>query len=126
MNDISPNLKEKLKNLGVCFVYLFGSKAENFEMPESDLDIGVLMDKAPDVSEVGKIYNELYNIFSDIFPSQKIDLVLLDQVGLELRLDVINHSRLIYELVPGKHLDFEEETSIMYSDFQPILRGYDR
>lgn len=59
---------EKLKELRVGLVYLFGSYAEGVAGPGSDIDVGVVVtDKALVKGSITEIYNKLFDIFTDVF-----------------------------------------------------------
>ena len=121
MLTLQESTNQKLHELGVRLVYLFGSYAEGMEMPHSDVDVGVVFRRVPRQDRVGETYQALYDLFTDVFPGKKLDIVFLQNAGLELRFDVIGHGKLLFEATSGEHYDFEEHTTIMYADFKPIL-----
>ena len=115
----------KFKELNIAVIYLFGSFAEDKALPLSDIDIGILLSQkeAADTDiDIGEIYNQLYDILTDIFPSKHLDIVFLHKAPLELRFDVINHGQIVYESSHDESLDFEEKTMILYADFKPLLK----
>jgi predicted nucleotidyltransferase len=127
MENLDPITKEKFQELGVSLVYIFGSSAENLDRPDSDIDIGVILKKMPaEGAQTSEIYNQLYDILTDLFPGKKIDIVFLEKANLELRFDVISHGRIIFESSPETRLNFEEKTSILYADFKPHLNEFNR
>lgn len=121
MLKLSESQKQQLRELGVRLVYLFGSHAEGMEMPHSDVDIGIVLQRMPREDTIGTTYQVLYDLFTDAVPGKKVDIVFLQKAGLELCFDVVNHGRLAFESRPGDHLDFEEHITIMYADFRPLL-----
>ena len=128
MDETSLDQQEvgKLQSLGVSLVYLFGSVAEGTDHGLSDLDLGVVFDQAsrlgPDNSS---LYNSLYDIFTDGFPDRNIDIVFLDNAGLELCFDAISHGRLLFASSSDARYAFEEKVLILYADFRPILEEFD-
>ncbi|MBI5207729.1 MAG: nucleotidyltransferase domain-containing protein [Candidatus Firestonebacteria bacterium] len=119
--------KNKLQDLNVSLVYLFGSYAEEKSMPSSDIDIGVAFFNEKTLKEdAGKIYNELYFLFSDIFIEKSIDIVFLQNAGLELRFDVIGHGKIIYQFSYEERLKFEDQVNILYMDFKPLLKEFNQ
>jgi predicted nucleotidyltransferase len=119
---LNKNQINKIKTLDIGIIYLFGSYAENLHTDKSDIDIGVVSKKIIiDNKRRNEIYMELYDIFSDVYKGKKLDLVFLDRTNLELKFDVINHSKIIYETTTEFRLNFEENVNILYADFKPLL-----
>lgn len=120
--------KEELQHLGVEVVYLFGSQAEGVAGETSDIDIGILLKTPiPKSESITPIYNSLFNILSDSFNMSNfrtIDIVFLDRAPLELRFDVIQHGKILYESSSTARMDFEEQVAALYRDFQPILQQF--
>ncbi len=122
--NISNSYSQRLKALNITVIYLFGSFAEDKTMPFSDIDIGILLTQEAMVDtgkDMGEIYNQVYDVLTDIFPSRNIDIVFLQKAPLELRFDVITHGRILYESSRDASLKFEEDTMILYADFKPLL-----
>lgn len=116
---------KRVKCLGISVIYLFGSYAEGKALPLSDIDIGVVFaDESALSNSLGEIYNELYDIFTDIFHGKNIDIVFLQKAGLELRFDVITHGKVLYESSSSERLRFEEKTMLLYADFKPLLKEF--
>lgn len=85
--------------LGVELIYLYGSYAQGYTHPMSDIDVGVVL-KEPQKYENKTMdaYIKLHNIFSEIFPCIKeIDVVLLQFTPLALQRDAVIEGRIIYE-----------------------------
>lgn len=128
INKIKENmLFYELQKLEVGLVYLFGSYAEDKAGKMSDIDIGVLF-KNPSIArgDTLKIYNKLYDIFSEIFKHHNIDLVLLERASLELRFDAIKYGKPIFEISSDFRYNFEEKTTMLYADFKPLLNNFDK
>jgi len=122
---LNQNQIKKLKRFNIGIVYLFGSFVDNLQTENSDIDIGIITIKQIKNNKIrNKTYIELYEIFSNIFKKRNIDLVFLDRTNLELKFDVIKHSKVLYEISSEFRLDFEEKTNIMYVDFKPILNEF--
>lgn len=117
--------KEKLYNLGVGTVYLFGSQAEGVAGSASDIDIGVLFtDPKVARGDTTDVYAVLYDIFCAVFDMSNfrtIDIVFLERAPLELQYDVISHGKVLFEISSDFRLDFEERVSALYRDFRPLL-----
>ena len=92
--NLSNSYLKKFKELNIAIIYLFGSFAEDKALPLSDIDIGILLTQEsvadPDI-DIGEIYNRVYDILTDIFPSKYLDIVFLHKAPLDLRV-VLNPS----------------------------------
>ena len=122
---LSNIVKKRLNRLSVQLIYLFGSHAEGASHPMSDVDIGVVLDYRVVDEDSSARYNELFDIFTDIFPNESIDIVFLQRAGLELCFDVICHGKVLFESNPDIRDAFEHRTQMLYMDFKPILKEYD-
>ena len=121
------NEKEKLRlsELDVSIVYLFGSFAEGKNSLLSDLDLGVVFkDERSLKSEFNKTYNEVYDILTEIFPNQNIDIVFLQKSGLEICFDVISHGKVVFEFSKDERFKFEERITLLYADYKPVLNQF--
>lgn len=126
-----PIPADRLRQLGVAVLYLFGSHAEGLATPASDIDVGVLFsrDALPLPKNKTELYNALYDIFTDVFDMsgfRDIDIVFLNHAPLELRFDVITHGRVLFETDHGIRFDFEERVAALYRDFRPLLNEFNR
>ena len=126
--NLSPLQLEKLRNLGVSLIYLFGSYAEGKEGPLSDIDLAVLFhqESVPGEENIGGAYNALYDILTDLFPRKNVDIIFLQKTNLELRFDVITHGKILYESSREDRRSFEEKTTLLYADFKPLLKLFNQ
>lgn len=119
--------KKFLKNIKIGVVYLFGSQAEGFGGPLSDIDLGIIFqDSAIVYSNTNEMYTKLYRFFTDLFPGQRVDIVFLQRAGLELRFDAIAYGIVLFENSSDFRLEFEEKTTNLYLDFKPLLREFNQ
>ncbi len=125
--ELSRSQIQTLQRLGVNLVYQFGSSAEGKSLSLSDIDIGiVLSNQASQHMNFNQIYNRLYDIFTDVFPGKKIDIVFLQKATLELRFDVIKHGKILFALSTADKFNFEEKTMLFYADFKPLLNEFNQ
>ena len=118
---------EHLQRLHVSLVYLFGSLAEGKDQPLSDVDIGVVFfSNFIHRENFNKVYNELYDIFTNVYPEESIDIVFLQKAGLELCFDAITNGQILYEFSKDERFQFEEKINIFFADFNPLLREFDK
>lgn len=118
--------KAKLKELGISIVYLFGSKATGVATPLSDIDIGIVLKNASTLKETKALYNTLYGLFSEIYPSSKLDIVFLQASPLPIQYHAIKEGKVLFEEDPKLTADYEAHTVDMYLDFKPVLEYFDR
>lgn len=128
---IPKHFHQKLKELGVTAVYLFGSTAEGLDSPVSDIDLGILMKETASVSEkisTLDLYQKLYDILSTLFAlsGRKIDIVFLQRASLELRVNAVRSGRVIYDNNPELRVNFEESMMILFADFLPLKYELDQ
>jgi uncharacterized protein len=118
--------KENLKKLGISIVYLFGSKAIGKGTPSSDIDIGVVF-KNPSIAEDTRaLYTILYELFSDLYPVSKLDIVFLQKTPLSLQYSAIKDGKVLFEEDPVLRADYEYRVINQYLDFRPVLDFFDR
>lgn len=121
--DINLDKKE-IEDLDIGILYLFGSYAEDTFTSMSDVDIGVVF-RSPETDNENtfKLYDKIYRVLSLLIPehSDNLDIVFLKNASLELQFDVIRHGEIIYEVTEDFRLAYEENVSILYADFYPLL-----
>ncbi|OGY86611.1 MAG: hypothetical protein A2233_04190 [Candidatus Kerfeldbacteria bacterium RIFOXYA2_FULL_38_24] len=127
---LSNSAKKQLQQLGVSALYLFGSRAQNIATPQSDYDFAVLFDPSIIQQDKIELYNKIYDILSPLCPrtlkNDVIDIVFLDQAGLEMKTHVIRYGQVLFDIKPKQRLAFEEKTSLAYADFKPLLNIFDK
>lgn len=117
--------KDKLEELGVAIVYLFGSSATGLKNKESDIDIGVVLENGLLTNKL-ELYTSLYVLFSKIFPKKEIDIVFLNEAPLSSQFEAIKYGKVLYEKNTNLRLQFEELTMLKYADFLPIEEEMER
>jgi len=119
-------VKGKFKKLGVFIVYLFGSRATGREMRSSDIDIGIVLKDPPMEEDTRALYNDLYKILIEMYPSSKLDIVFLQIASLSLQYFAIKEGRVLFEEDPIFTADYENLVIDQYLDFRPVLDYFDR
>lgn len=122
---MKKEFKNKLMELGVSAVYLFGSASTGRISPMSDIDIGVVFSNIKSAEYTNKIYISLYEIFAELYPAFTIDIVFLQSAPLALQYDAIKNGRVLFETDPKLRADYEANVMEMYLDFMPVLRVFD-
>ncbi len=100
----------------VC-AYLFGSAALGTMSPLSDVDIGILLSKEPEASD---ILPALEADLQRAIAERKIDLVLLNEAPCHLGYRVIRDGRLLINRDPAEREAFEVRTITRHLDAKPI------
>jgi predicted nucleotidyltransferase len=121
---MKAHLKAELKKVGVSVVYLFGSRATGKESHTSDVDIGVVLKKP--IEDTRSSYKILYELFSAIYPSSRLDIVFLQKASLSLQYFAIKDGKTIFEEDPKSTADYENRVINQYLDFKPVLDLFDR
>lgn len=119
--DISSDL-ENLNSLHL--VYLFGSMAEGFNNPLSDIDIAYLDDGSvsPFDFEV-----EIEACIRKLYPNAKrIDLVRLNEAPVTISYRVIKTGTLIHAISDDARAAFEERTVMDFLDYSPLRKMFFR
>lgn len=118
--------EKKLRESGVSIVYLFGSKAVGASMPTSDTDIGVVLKGPADSKDTRVLYNVLYDLFAEQYPTAKLDIVFLQIAPVPLQYQAISGGKVLFEADPRVTANYEEYVRTMYLDFKPILEYFDK
>jgi predicted nucleotidyltransferase len=119
-------LKEELTELGILIVYLFGSKATGRGSRLSDVDIGVICKPTKQDMDTRSLYNRLFELFSDLYPHSRLDIVFLQTAPLALQFFAIKDGKVIFEVDPKFTADYENRAIQQYLDFRPVLDFFDR
>lgn len=120
--------KEKMEELGIAAVFLFGSQAQKLAGPASDFDFAVLLKDRKalyDYKKKKEIYDSLYDIFSaQIKRLCDIDIVFAQTADLQFKYHIIRDGVLLYIGDEKIVSDFIENTIEQYADFAPLRRQF--
>ena len=118
MTAKESKLRKIFEKYKVNLAYLFGSQQESglnylqkdakHILKNSDLDIGILLDKLP--SDMFKFYGDFYHDLSELFEPFQVDIIFLNEVNHLLKFEIIKGHR-----VYAKSSDFADdyEESVM-------------
>jgi uncharacterized protein len=98
--------RDKLRKLGVATVFLFGSRGSGNVSPLSDTDIGVLMKIHPPDAEITGLYHRFYDLFSDLFPGSRVDIVTLQTAPLPIQYAAVSEGKILFEEDPVFTADY--------------------
>ena len=102
------------------FAYLFGGLVKHGLRPLSDVDIAVHLEPATDIVET-KL--ELLDHLIDILQTDEIDLVILNNAPLTLKMQILYHKRILVDKKPFVRHAFESLTMREYFDFSFLEKG---
>lgn len=114
------------KDKNIIAAYIYGSVARGTEMPESDIDIAVIL---KDVSVLKNPYFEselALDIENKIGTTKSVDLKVINNKGMRFTNQVIKHGKLIYTNDENFTRRFETILLEKYLDFRPFMKEYDR
>jgi uncharacterized protein len=106
----------------VAAVYLFGSTARRTARADSDVDVAVLFHTSPRRTLDGPrlvIEGELERTLG-----APVDLVVLNDAPVDLRIRVLRDGRLLIERDPSARIAFEVRTRNEAFDLEPVLIRY--
>ena len=109
---------------GVVSVYLFGSRAEGRAHRESDVDLGVVLDRTvyPSAAERFEARLTLTATAQALVGPPTIDLVVLNDAPPTLGRRVMTEGRRIHCADPRADHTFLRDTMLRAADLEPFLR----
>ena len=111
------------KNPLIKLAYLFGSQASGTAGPMSDFDFAVFLDTR-NRDKMFSIKLELISALTQALETDKVDIVVLNAVEQpELKFNIINEGRLIYQVEPFR-VAVEPKILNEYFDFHFTLKRY--
>jgi uncharacterized protein len=103
----------------VLFSYLFGSYAGESYGPFSDVDIAVYLSGVRGAEKRLEILGDL----NKILKTDELDLVILNEASLSLRMNIIKNGRLLSDNAPYARHSYESITTRSYLDFAPVEKA---
>ena len=115
IEDMLPKAETYLQSRpDILFAYLFGGLARGKPLPLSDVDIAVYLRETVDSFEK-KL--EILGKLTDLLETDEIDLVMLNEAPLTLRMKVLENKRIIVDNDPFLRHEYESLTMREYFDF---------
>lgn len=121
---ISKEALDLFKAYPIKFAYLFGSYARNDVGPMSDIDIALYLDDETDEHKRFDIRLELIGEVGRLLKTEKLDLIILNDVDIALAYRVIYDGKIIYCKDELKRIRFEARTMSQYFDQQYYYRRH--
>lgn len=110
----------------VVFAYLFGSHARDKTRPLSDVDIAVYFNEEVACDERFDLRLEVLGQLVDLFKSDEVDLVVLNDAPPLLAHRILREGLLIFSGDDKIRLEFETKAVLKYLDWKPHLEKYTR
>lgn len=127
MEDVTEAIAryfERERPPGVVSVYLFGSHAEKRSHRESDVDVGVLLDRER-YSEARDRFDLRVRLSSELMhalQARDIDLVILNDAPPELGRRIVTEGRRLFCVDPEADRAYVRDIQLRYADIAPFLR----
>ncbi len=115
--DAAVHQIHRLGGASVRFVMLYGSQAEEREMPISDIDIAVYYRASAE-----ERFRFRMNVAGSL--SSHYDIHIFQDLPLHLRKDVISHGEILYQKDYVETFNIFLQTIREYEDFKPRLDIY--
>jgi predicted nucleotidyltransferase len=103
---------------GLRVVWLHGSRARGDARADSDVDLALVADAPVDLRDLLSLQSDLAVLLGD-----DVDLVDLFDADDVLRVQVIEHGRVLFERTPADLARFEMHALSRYARFQEERRG---
>lgn len=106
----------------IALAYLFGSQISGHVGPQSDIDIGVLVDWTRDVDPTD-LRTRLTHEIVGVLDTDAVDVILLNRAPIELAYSVIAQGCCLYSRHRAAQIDYEAYVLGQYGDYLPMLRA---
>ena len=128
MNKIKTKIfqtaPEIFRDYPVCFAYLYGSYATEYEHPFSDLDICIHIDNIPPRGKLRLQMAIALRIDEVLGVGIDSDVRILDDLPLIIKGQIVTEGLLIYSINDDLRANVELFIRRAYFDFLPVTRKY--
>jgi len=104
----------------VEFAYLFGSIGKGKRLPLSDIDIAIYL---KDLSQMHEKTMEILGMLMNLLETDEIDLVILNEAPLTLKMKVLQSKTVIIDHSPSLRHRFESLVMREYFDFSVLEKA---
>lgn len=124
--DRVPDMVERVsRDPDVVAVLAFGSLAAGELKPLSDLDFGVLVSRQIDKKKRFDKHMDLIGLFTEVFETEEVDLVLLNDAPMRFSHKIIVTGKLLYCTDRSEFADFIEKSVKHHLDFKFFRDEFD-
>ena len=122
-----PDLIQAVKQHSeVMALYSFGSAVKYELKPLSDLDFAILLASQLTKQQRFDKHLELIGIFNNVFRTDEIDLIILNDVPLRLCYTVLKTGKLLYFRKRDDLVDLRDQVLKYYLDFKYFRDSFDK
>ena len=122
-----PVLIQALKQRSeVVTLYSFGGAANNELKPLSDLDFAILLSKQLTKRQRFDKHLELIGIFNNVFRTDEIDLIILNDAPLRFCFTILKTGKLLYFRNKDDLIDLRDQVLKYYLDFRYFRDSFDK
>ena len=130
INGLSHKLSEAINILSgdndiVC-LFAFGSLIQGKLKPLSDLDFAVLLSNRLNPRERFQKHLDLIGILNDIFKTDEIDLVLMNDAPMRFSYNIIKKGKILFCRDKKGLINFRHRITMQYLDFKFFRDNFDR
>jgi predicted nucleotidyltransferase len=121
IEDLLPKSINYLeKRQDIEFAYLFGSIGKGKRLPLSDVDIAIYLN---DLSQMHEKMMEILGMLMNLLETDEIDLVILNDAPLTLRMKILEGKTVIVDHSPFVRHRFESLVMREYFDFSAVEKA---
>ena len=120
VDTLRPQLASLFQQHPVQLAYLFGSQATGWTHAESDVDIAVLLEASLTADERFTEQLTLIGALSDLFGTDHVDVVVLNEASPLLAYEVLHTGVLLYCPNDDTRVDFQVRALCAYEDTAPL------
>lgn len=122
-----PDLIQAVKQHSeVIALYSFGSAVTYELKPLSDLDFAILLSSQLSKQQRFEKHLELIGIFNNVFRTDEIDLIILNDVPLRICYTVLKTGKLLYFGKKDDLVDLRDQVLKYYLDFKYFRDSFDK
>lgn len=122
-----PGLIQALKQHSeVVALYSFGGAAKNELKPLSDLDYAILLSGQLSKRQRFEKHLELIGIFNNVFRTDEIDLIILNDASLRFCYVILKTGKLLYFRNKDDLIDLRDQVLKYYLDFKYFRDSFDQ
>lgn len=120
LDTIRPQLEHLFRHRPVQLAYLFGSQATGHTHVDSDVDIAVLLNDGLTGDERFAERLSLIGTLSQVFHTDNVDVVLLNEASPLLAYEALRSGVLLYCVEENVRVAFQVRTLRVYVDTAPL------
>jgi predicted nucleotidyltransferase len=120
LDVLRPQLVSLFHQHPVSLAYLFGSQVTGQTHAESDVDVAVLLDAALTAETCFAARLALIGALSQLFGTDDVDVVVLNEAAPLLAYTVLRHGVLLYCANEDARVEFQVHTLRLYEDTVPL------